>query len=105
MLYELYLCASASSLGQLFLFVLQALSESGSFNAQELSLVCWALARLGHTPPVSWVVSLLSDGLELQGGLAGQSVVLLMQALVRWDLPQLKEAGKYRWALVCYADL
>jgi hypothetical protein len=76
--------------------VLQALNESGSFNAQELSLVCWALARLGHTPPVSWVVSLLSDGLELQGGLAGQSVVLLLQALVRWDLPELKEAGKYR---------
>jgi hypothetical protein len=75
---------------------LQALSESGSFNAQELSLICWALARLGHRPPVGWLVALLRDGLELQGGLAGQSVVLLMQALVVWDLPELKEGGKYR---------
>ncbi|KAF6255487.1 hypothetical protein COO60DRAFT_1641492 [Scenedesmus sp. NREL 46B-D3] len=59
-------------------FQSQALSESGSFNAQELSLVCWSLARLGHTPPLAWV------------------------ALVRWDLPELKEAGKYRMLLPRY---
>ncbi|WIA13479.1 hypothetical protein OEZ85_007057 [Tetradesmus obliquus] len=83
-------------------FQSQALSESGSFNGQELSLICWALARLGHRPPVAWLAALLHDGLELQGGLAGQSLVLLVQALARWDLPQLKEGGKYRVLLPRY---
>jgi hypothetical protein len=87
-----------------FVCVVQALSESGSFNAQELSLVCWALARLGHSPPVPWLVALLADGLELQGGLGGQSVVLLMQALAKWDLRELKEAGKHRCEMMCYVE-
>lgn len=75
---------------------MQVLDEAGSFNAQELSLVCWSLVKLGHQPPVELVTSLLSEGLELQGGLAGQSVMLLMVALVKWDYPQLKEGGKFR---------
>lgn len=58
--------------------------------------MCWSLAKLGHRPPVGWVARLLSDGLELQGGLAGQPLVMLMTALVKWDMPELKEGGKLR---------
>lgn len=77
----------------------QAVHESGSFNSQELSIIFWALAKLQHTPPAAWVAGLLREGLEVAGGLQAQSLVLLMGALTRWDLPQMHTAGHYRSVL------
>lgn len=76
----------------------QAVHESGSFNAQELSVIFWALAKLHHTPPAAWVAGLLREGLEVAGGLQAQSLVLLMGALTRWHLQQMHTAGHYRSA-------
>jgi hypothetical protein len=70
--------------------------ESGSFNAQELSIIFWSLGKLRHTPPAPWVAGLLREGLEVAGGLQAQSLVLLLGALMRWDLPQMYIAGHYR---------
>jgi hypothetical protein len=74
----------------------QAMHESGSFNAQELSIIFWSLAKLCHTPPAPWVAGLLREGLEVAGGLQAQSLVLLLGALTRWHLPQGHTAGHYR---------
>ncbi len=74
----------------------QALHEAGSFNAQELSLIFWAMAKLQHTPPTAWVARLLREGLELAGGLQAQSLVLLMGALTHWQLPQMHAKGHYK---------
>jgi hypothetical protein len=78
---------------------MQAMHESGSFNAQELSVIFWSLAKLQHTPPARWVAALLREGLEVAGGLQAQSLVLLLGSLTRWDLPQMQTAGHYRSVL------
>lgn len=77
-------------------FMSQAVHEAGSFNAQELSVIFWAMAKLQHTPPAAWVAGLLREGLEVAGGLQAQSLVLLMGALTRWQLPQMHTKGHYR---------
>jgi hypothetical protein len=76
----------------------QAVHEAGSFNALELSIIFWGLAKLGHTPPAPWVAGLLREGLEVAGGLQAQPLVLLLGSLTRWDLPQMHTAGHYRSA-------
>lgn len=76
----------------------QAMHESGSFNAQELSIIFWSLTKLRHTPPARWVAALLREGLEVPGGLQAQSLVLLLGSLTRWELPQMQTAGHYRSA-------
>lgn len=91
--------------GQLELCLcLQALNESSSFNAQELSVLCWGMAKLHHTPPADWVAALLRDGLEVHHDVTGQSVVLLMWALAKWRLPDIRENGKYRYGLLGWGN-
>lgn len=74
----------------------QAIHESGSFNAQELSIIFWSLAKLQHAPPAKWVAHLLREGLEVAGGMQAQSLVLLLGSVTRWNLPEMHTAGHYR---------
>lgn len=74
----------------------QAIQESGSFNAQELSIIFWSLAKLQHEPPAPWVARLLREGLEVAGGMTALSLVLLLGSLTRWALPEMHTAGHYR---------
>ena len=91
-----FFIAAAATAGALACCYHQALHESVSFNAQELSIIFWSLAKLQHTPPASWVARLLREGLEVAGGMQALSLVLLLGSLTRWHLPEMHVAGHYR---------